>query len=159
METQKYLKVKATLERISSADISSRGKLLEHRMFFVADEISKEMKSTWTINDTSNYEKQMLYKAIARGMLFQLSENHTGLNFHFWLILRQAVDFDCIYTIKHLKHNTTYYLLSDHNNITGPLYIHETDSPEQIKSLIKEGKLFVPTKKQLFEAYVKQHSA
>ena len=155
----KYLKVKATLERISYGDISSRGNLLEHRMFFVADEASKEMKSTWTIRDTSSYEREMLFIAIQKGMLFQLSELHTGLNFHFWLILREAVAFDCMYTPRFLKLNTTYYILGNQNDITGPLYIHESDDPRNIQNLIAEGRIYVPTRKQLFEEYKKQNSA
>lgn len=155
----KYLKVKATLERISYGDISSRGKLLEHRMFFVADEASKRMKSTWIIKDTSSYEKEMLLIAIQKGMLFQLSELHTSLNFHFWLILREAEPFDCMYTPRFLKLNTTYYILGNHNDITGPLYIHESDDPRHIQNLVAEGRIYVPARKQLYEEYKKQKIA
>jgi len=159
MEPKKYFKVQATLERCCYSDVYSRGNLLEHRMFYVADEVSKEMKATWTINDTSRYEREMLFTAIVKGLLFKLCELHTGLNFHFSLIIRQAENYDLIYTAEQLKVDATYYILGDHNAIIGPLYIHESDDPFEIKTLIKEGKLFVPTRKQLFEAYVKQHSA
>jgi hypothetical protein len=155
----KYLKVKATLERCSYGSVSARKQLLEHRIFFVADQISKQMKNTWTINDNSNYEKEMLFLAIAKGMLFELSELHTGLNFHFWLIVRQAEAFDCMYSPRFLKFNTTYYLVGDHNEITGPLYIHESDSPGHFRNLIAEGRIYVPAKRQLFEEYHKQHIA
>ena len=160
MEARKYFKVKATLELVRYNEISGRdGKLLEHRMFFVADENSKEMKETWTINDTSSYERLMLNMAIRRRMLFRLSEVHTEVNFHFWLILRQAEEFDCFYRKDVPKLHTTYYIVNSGNTMTGPRYISEFDDVAQLQKLFNEGHIYVPTRKQLFEEYKKQHSA
>lgn len=160
MEAVKYFKVKATLELVGFGDTSDRhGNLLEHRIFFVADQDSKEMKSTWMIKDTSSYERLMLRKAIYNKMLYKLSDLHTGLHFHFWLIVRQAEDYDCFYTKNQPKINTTYYIMNDSSTITGPLYIHEQDDPMQLKKLLEQGKIFVPTRKQLYEECKKQQSA
>jgi hypothetical protein len=160
MESSKYFKVKATLELVGFGETSDRhGNLLEHRMFFVADQDSKEMKTTWTINDTSSYERTMLRMAISARILYKLSDLHTGLHFHFWLIVRQAEDYDCFYRQNQLKINTTYYIMNDSNTITGPLYIHEQDNPTHLKKLIEQNKVYVPTRKQLYEEYKKQHSA
>lgn len=160
MEARKYFKVKATLELVGYNEISGRdGNLLEHRMFFVADENSKAMKETWMVNDTSSYERLMLHMAIRNRQLFRLSEVHTEVNFHFWLILRQADAFDCFYRRNLPKLHTTYYIMNNSNTITGPLYISEFDDPAQLQKLFDDGQLYVPTRKQLFEECKKQHSA
>lgn len=160
MESKKYLKVKVALDRITYGDVNDRnGRLLEHRMFYVADELSKELKTTWTINDTSSYEREMLYKGIIKGLIYKITEITTGMNFQFWLILRQAEMYDCVYTDQFLKINATYYILGDQNRITGPLHIHESDDPIHIKHLINQGQLYVPAAKQLFEDCKAQKSA
>lgn len=160
MEPVKYFKVKATLELVGYGEVSDRyGKLLQHRIFFAADQDSKEMKETWTINDTSSYERLMLRIAISKRVLYKLSDLHTSLNFHFWLIVRQAEDYDCFYRQNHFKTNTTYYIMNDSSTITGPLYIHEQDDPIHLKKLLEQGKIYVPTRKQLFEEVKKQQSA
>lgn len=160
MEPTKYYKVKATLELVCPADLlGAHGKLLEHRTFFVADRYSKNLKETWTINDTSTYEHKMLLIAIHHKILFRLSSLHTGLHFHFWLIIREAEPFDCFYMPGKLKVNTTYYVSNEHNIITGPLYISEFDNPNHIMQLLELKKILVPTKKQLFEEIKNQQSA
>jgi hypothetical protein len=160
MEARKYFKTKATLELVGFNDISGRdGKLLEHRMFFVADESSKNLKETWTINDTSSYERMMLHTAIRKRLLYRLSEIHTEVNFHFWLIVRKAEEFDCFYRRNLPKLHTTYYIMDAGNTITGPLYISEFDDPVHLQKLLDDGQLYVPTRKQLYEECKKQQSA
>jgi hypothetical protein len=160
MEPTKYFKVKATLELVTPREVYDRnGKLLEHRMFFVSDRLTKKMKETWTINDTSSYEEKMLSIAILCKTLYKLSELHTGLHLHFWLIIREATDYDCFYRENQFKLNATYYIKNSSNTITGPLYLHEYDDPLHLKKLIDQKKVFVPTKKQLYEEIKNQISA
>lgn len=159
MEPAKFLKVKAALEICSHSDVSSRGKLLEHRMFFVADEISKELKETWTINNTSSYEKMCLSMTIARRRLFKIADAISSTSIVYWIVLSLAEPYDCMYAKHSLKINTTYYILGDHNVITGPMYLQESDDLDHVSRLIAQNKIYVLSRRQLFEVYQKQQSA
>ena len=160
MEPTKYFKVKVSIELAVFSDVSNqKGRLLEHRMFFAADYLTKEINQTWMINDTSSYERSMLYSAIVHKLLYKFSDASSGLLFNFWLIVRQAEEYDFFYIKNQLKSNLVYYIMNDQHTVSGPIYLHEHDDTNYIRKLLEQGKLYVPTRKQLFEEYQKQKSA
>lgn len=160
MGNVEFYKVRASLVLASYGDIYYKeGKLLENRMFFVCDDISRKFIDTYTIPASDEWEKSNLFYGIRRHMLYKLSEVFNNIDFQFNLIVRRATDHELFDSPKWLKINSIYYLLNSDNMITGPFFVNEMDDFAHFHDLIAKGSVYTPNRKQLFEPYKIQQSA
>jgi len=164
---------KGSLVRCGKEDlVTEKGIFIEDKAFFIKDWLSQEFKGIYKISNvnsiadykyksaTIKYVLQEIDYLIKKNLIFKLSDNHLNTYYSFNLILKTAFEMDLFYgSTNHLVYNTIYYNLYNNGTVSGPYQITLNDSPEIIRRRMEKREILVPSKKQLFEPYIKQKSA
>lgn len=163
----KYYSIRGTLARCYKEDFFRHGRIIENTTYYIKDESTFQFKDRYVIDSiyynsitpsdyelTEKYYLEQIEYLTSRNLVFKLQQNYDSLKYNFNLYLQTATELDIYYgSTNHMRINTTYYCINEHNQIVGPFTIEEKHSGLKFRDFLSKGFLLVPTKKQTFEPY------
>lgn len=144
--------IPAAIEKASFTDCFHKdGTCIENKIFFLKNYFSNKMEGYYRVVDgTGNdtfYIKEV-QKLLVLGLIFLLKPVVSTSDYVIKLVVERATEFD-FFCKDELLRDVIFYVDSQ-SSVSGPFNSNQY-KPERIKEGLKNGYIYIPSKKQTFE--------